>query len=382
MKSFFIYSAGGGAGDWNGIKRVWKQHMPINIKSRILLKFGDIFLEHSTGKRFIRPQRWTNINNLRDWLCENTLDDFLLSPQSEILLDSGTAKAVNMIAYHNPKATCHQLIEIFNKTFEDYNVFEKYVSVICESQLNRAVTFDIPNPFKIRSQSANTRLNILEKDSTNQLIALSAEYSNILYKETKARMGNEFANSIITTIINGTWSQSEIELFLSKLEYDPFRNIAIGGLSSNTINSNKIYNYLDTLAPFSFEKADKLHFLGCGGIKKVQAIKAYGYSGDNISVDCSTYINRAIDGRIDGKAQSGYFDYNSKTLIRISHETKEKILYFHNSFQNPLFSCNEMEDILNTILLHQNNLSSNETYDARAKLIIHNADVFRYNIES
>lgn len=382
MKSFFIYSAGGGAGDWNGIKRVWNKHMPLNIKSRILLKFGDIFLEHSTGKRFVRLRRWASINNLRDWLYENTSDDFLLSPQSEILLDSGTSKAVNMIAYHNPNANCHELIEIFNKTFEDYNVFEKYVSVICESLLNRAVTFDIPNPFKIRSQSTNTRLNILEKESTHHLISLSAEYSNILYKEIKARMGNEFDNSVITTIINGTWSQSEIELFLSKLDYNPFNSIAIGGLSSNTINANKVFSYLDILAPFRFDKADNLHFLGCGGIKKAQAIKQYGYYGDNISVDCSTYINRAIDGSIDGEAQSGYFDYNSKSLIRISPGTKQEILNLHSNFQTPLFSCDEMEDILNTILLHQSNCSSNETYDARAKLIIHNADVFRHNIES
>lgn len=382
MKSFFIYSAGGGAGDWNGIKRIWNEYMPLDIKSRILLKFGDIFLEHSTGKRFIRPRRWANITNLRDWLYENTSDNFLFLPQSEILLDSGTAKAVNMIAYHNPNDNCHQLIEIFNKTFETHNIFEKYVSVVCESRLNRAVTFDIPNPFKIRSQSANTRLNILEKESTNQLISLSAEYSNILYKETKSRMGEDFANSVITTIINGTWSQSEIELFLSKLAYNPYNSIAIGGLSSNTINANRISHYLNTLEPFNFEKADKLHFLGCGGIKKSQAIKQYGYSGDNISVDCSTYINRTIDGNIDGTSQSGYFDYTSKSMIRISHESKEKILYLHSNVQNPLFSCDEMKDILNTILLHQSNCSSNETYDARAKLIVHNADVFRYNIES
>lgn len=192
-------------------------------------------------------------------------------------------------------------------------------------------------------------------------------------------MGKEFANSVITTVINGTWSKEETELFLSKLTYNPYTGIAIGGLSS--INSNKINAFLETLAPFNFEKANKLHFLGCGGIKKAQLIKQYGYSGNNISVDCSTYINRAIDGSTNGKTQSGYFDYNSKRMIRISHETKEEILYLHGNFQNPLFSCDEMEDILNTVLLHQSNYSSNETYDARAKLIVHNADVFRHNIE-
>ena len=42
MKFYFIYSAGGGAGDWNGVKRVWAESMPHHLKSRILLKFGDV----------------------------------------------------------------------------------------------------------------------------------------------------------------------------------------------------------------------------------------------------------------------------------------------------------------------------------------------------
>lgn len=37
MKFYFIYSAGGGAGDWNGVKRVWAESMPHHLKSRILL---------------------------------------------------------------------------------------------------------------------------------------------------------------------------------------------------------------------------------------------------------------------------------------------------------------------------------------------------------
>lgn len=45
MRFYFIYSAGGGAGDWNGVKRVWNDWMPEYMKSRILLKFGDVFLE-------------------------------------------------------------------------------------------------------------------------------------------------------------------------------------------------------------------------------------------------------------------------------------------------------------------------------------------------
>ena len=49
MKYYFIYSAGGGAGDWNGIKRVWKEDMPEKLKSNILLKFGDIFFNHKSS---------------------------------------------------------------------------------------------------------------------------------------------------------------------------------------------------------------------------------------------------------------------------------------------------------------------------------------------
>ena len=37
MKYYFIYSAGGGAGDWNGVKRVWNNYMPTCLKSNILL---------------------------------------------------------------------------------------------------------------------------------------------------------------------------------------------------------------------------------------------------------------------------------------------------------------------------------------------------------
>ena len=89
MRFYFIYSAGGGAGDWNGVKRVWNDWMPEYMKSRILLKFGDVFLEHASGTRFIRPQRWRNISNLREWLFDNVRDEFVYSHDCNILLDSG-----------------------------------------------------------------------------------------------------------------------------------------------------------------------------------------------------------------------------------------------------------------------------------------------------
>lgn len=380
MNFYFIYSAGGGAGDWNGVKRVWSDWMPEHLKSRILLKFGDVFLEHASGNRIIRPQRWRNINNLREWLSYNVDDDFIFTDQCNVLLDSGTAKAVNLIAHHNPTTDCEELIETFNRIFNENRIFEKYISVVCESEIDSAVTFDIPNPFKIRSQNGNARLNILEREYNDRLIELSAQYSNIIYNGIKNKRGRSYADSVITTIINGTWSPEEIDLFLSRLCYNPDK-IAIGALSSTTISPSNIGEYLDNLEPFGFDRASQLHFLGCGGFKKVDAIKRYGYNGDNISVDCSTFINRSIDGNTSGTAQSGYFDYYSKELTRIRPDTKDYILELHSAVDNPLYTCDEMEDILDTIIEHQSGNSSSETYNARAKLMFHNADVYRFNAE-
>lgn len=380
MYFYFIYSAGGGAGDWNGVKRVWNEWMPDRLKSKILLKFGDVFLEHASGNSIIRPQRWKKITNLREWLFDNVNDRFVLSNKCNILLDSGTAKAVNLIAHHNPTTNCNELINTFNRIFEDNHIFDKYISIVCESYINSAVTFDIPNPFKIRSQNGNARLNIIERESNAKLISLSAQYSNIIYSGIKQKMGDEFANSVLTTIINGTWSREEIDLFLTKLNYKP-NKIAIGALSSTTISPDNIYKYLDNLFSFGFENAHQLHFLGCGGFKKANAIKQYGYNGDNISVDCSTFINRSIDGNTSGTSQSGYFDYNSKELTRIGPDTKDLILKLHSKADRPLYSCDEIEEIIDTIIEHQSGNSSIDTYNARAKLIFHNADVYRYNTE-
>ena len=360
MRFYFIYSAGGGAGDWNGVKRVWAEWMPEHLKSRILLKFGDVFLEHAAGTRFIRPQRWRDISNLRVWLADNVDDDFVFSDQCDILLDSGTAKAVNMLAFRYPTADCEELIETFNRVFDENRVFDKYISVICDSEIDSAVTFDIPNPFKIRSQNGNARLNILERESNARLIELSAQYSNIIYEGIRREKGVLYANSVITTIINGTWSSEEIDLFLNRLNYNP-NKIAIGALSSTTIRPDNISEYLDNIVSFGFDRASQLHFLGCGGFNKVDAIKRYGFDGDNISVDCSTFINRSIDGNTSGTAQSGYYDYYSKELTRIRPDTKDYILALHSAVDNPLYTCEEMEEIIDTIIEHQRGNSSNET---------------------
>lgn len=317
---------------------------------------------------------------LRDWLSKDVQDEFIYSDRCNILLDSGTAKAVNLIANHNPAADCKELIEIFDQTFDENNVFEKYIDIVCESEINSAVTFDIPNPFKIRSQNGNARLNIIERESNERLIKLSARYSNIIYDGIRERRGERFADSTVMTVINGTWDKNEIDLFLNRLKYDPDK-IAIGALSSNTIRAQDIYKYLTNLESFGFEEASQLHFLGCGGFKKADAIKRYGFDGKNISVDCSTFINRSIDGNTNGTVQSGYFDYDTKQLIRIKNDTKIEILNRHAQADQPLYSCEELDDILDTILLHQSGQSSSKTYDARAKLMFHNADVYRYNAE-
>ena len=96
-------------------------------------------------------------------------------------------------------------------------------------------------------------------------------------------------------------------------------------------------------------------------------------------MDVSTPLNRAIDGNISNTKWSGYFSYINNRLYRIKIETKEQILNIHRNSVNTLFSEQEMSNIIDSILLHQNGQSSQETYNARAKLILHNSDVFRCN---
>ena len=72
MKFFFVYSSGGGAGDWNAIDRIWLNHMPQYFKDNLLIKFGDIFFNHRSSRSLIKPQYWANVDNARDWLIKNT----------------------------------------------------------------------------------------------------------------------------------------------------------------------------------------------------------------------------------------------------------------------------------------------------------------------
>lgn len=368
MDYFFIYSAGGGGGEWNGLKRVWKDKMPVILKSNILLKFGDVFFNHASHKKLVKPQLWNEIHDLRKWLFDATQDEFV-KRQTTLFLDSGTAKVVNQIKTNDPNISPNQLAETFQTLFTENHVLEKYVEIILNSNINYAVTFDIPNPFKIRTQSTDTRTNIFDRTHSSIMIDISADYANELYKKLDKNQDR------ILTIINGLWSQSEIELFFSRLNYTPDK-LAIGGLT----RERKFREALQNLNGFiDFQSYKKVHFLGCGGIKNVSAIKKVGLNLLNFSVDNSTAWNRAIDGNTSGTAHSGYFDYTSKKLIRITPETKNEILKLHSQFATPLFSITEIDEILTKVIQHQSGNSDHSTYNARALLALHNTDVFRVN---
>lgn len=366
MKYYFIYSAGGGAGDWNGVKRVWNECMPTSIKSNILLKFGDVFLNHAAPTTPCRPRRWNTVSNLRQWLFEATGDEFVLA-DANVLLDSGSAKLVNFIAHNNPLISNEALIDEFDRIMVRHRILEKYADVIEKSNINGAVTFDVPNPFKIRSQNGNARLNILTQNDSRRLIELSAKYSNKIY-----RFLNENDDRLYT-IINGEWNIAEIKLFLSLLDYTP-KNIAIGGLSAADDATFRLN--VNTLAKANLNY-EHIHFLGCGGLKKVAYLRTTVFNNARTSVDCSTPINRSIDGNVSGTSQSCYYSYQEQELIRIKPETRERILRLHATAESPLFNLEEMTDIIDTVLKHQNFQSCEDTYNARARLLIHNSDVYK-----
>ena len=377
MDYYFIYSAGGGAGDWNGIKRIWASSMPEFLKANILLKFGDIFFNHVSSPNLLRAKRWETINNIRDWLFNNVNDSYVLT-DSNILLDSGTAKIVGWIAHHNPTITTTEILSLFDKAVDDFNLLNKYADIVVNSDINYAVTFDIPNPFKIRSQNGNTRTNLIfnsnfEDEKAEQLsIDYCAKYTNKLYKKLLLKIGEENAIKKIMVTCNGLWTKSQYDYFLSILSFRPI-NIAIGGLTRN------MANYIDNIISWNIEQYSRIHYLGCGGINNVELLKLKHLDYEQSSVDVSTPLNRAIDGNITNTKWSGYFSYVDKNLYRIKHSTKEFILNQHRSFSQTLFSEEEMNEIIDLILKHQDGQSSKETYNARAKLILHNSDVFRIN---
>lgn len=371
MKYFFIYSAGGGAGDWNGLKRVWKKRMPHVLKKRLLLKFGDVFYNHASSPNLIKPQLWSIVSDMRKWVCENVHDDFVQN-QSIILLDSGTSKIINHIMTNHEGYSVEQVIERFKGLIRENSIMQKYVEIIKNSDVQEAVTFDTPNPFKIRTQTQNTRTNVFNSQNNVLLIRTSAEFVNQMF-----HLMGESQDKILTTI-NGLWTNDEIDLFFSLLDYTP-NKLAIGGLTRTSSEISKIMQRLDK--KLNFQDYERVHFLGCGGIEITSGIKDNIQNDDYLSVDNSTPWNRAIDGNTCGSSQSGYFDYISKRLFRINPSNKAQIFLVHTNAPNPIFSLDEMKDIINKILTHQSNHSSQETYEARALLAIHNHDVFRVNAE-
>ena len=58
MNFYFVYSGGGGAGDWGGVNRIWNNAMPDYFKDHLLIKFGDIFFNHK-GTKFVFKQHVT-----------------------------------------------------------------------------------------------------------------------------------------------------------------------------------------------------------------------------------------------------------------------------------------------------------------------------------
>jgi hypothetical protein len=286
-------------------------------------------------------------------------------------LDSGTSKIVNFIVTRHPNFSETQIINEFLRLVSTQGILQKYVNIINTSNINEAVTFDLPNPFKVRTQSTNTRTNVFSVASSARLIAESANYCNQIY----ALLGN--SQQRMLTTISGKWTTAEINRFNSLLNYTPDK-IAVGALTR--ANSNDFTTALQTMdSIYNFSTLSRVHFLGCGGIDNVDLIKAAGFNLDHISVDNSTPYNRAIDGNTVGTSQSGYFDYSNYALHRINPTTIQNILLLHSQYANAHFTLAEMQSILSGILNHQNSNSSLSTYEDRAKLVIHNNDVFRKN---
>lgn len=372
MDFYFVYSSGGGAGDWSGVNRIWNEFMPLYFRDNLLIKFGDIFFNHKGLNRLTKPQLWNNISNARAWLIERTVDSSL-ETTSNLIMDVGTTKIVNYIACHYSSLSPEGVIEKFDEILSEELILDKYADFILESNINNAVTFDIPNPFKIRNQSGNTIRNIFTDSNCKKLlIDKCIQYANHTY----SKLGN---SSRLLVVVPSFLNKSEIESYLSNLDFTP-QKIAIGALID--LNDTEFVNALTRMSSnLNLSDYSKVHFLGCGGLKKANIIKRTLGNHPNFSVDNTTAYNRSIDGNKAGSSQSCYYDYIEKSMIRIKPSTKDCILCLHAKTDNSikLFTDIEMEGIIDSVLIHQSNQSSQETYNNRAKLVIHNFDVFKYN---
>lgn len=373
MKFYFVYSSGGGAGDWGGINRIFRQSMPQYFKDNILIKFGDIFFNHRSVESVIKRRLWNEISNAKSWLVSKTQDDSLENSK-DMIMDVGTTKIVSHITSKNADISNMQLIARFNRIMQEEGVMEKYCTIINNSNITNSVTFDIPDLFKVRSNIGNVDRNIFESDCKQKLIDSCVSFANDIYNNTKKNPDD------LMTIINIDWTEKDVDYYFSKLDYTPTK-LAIGGAAF--YNEKNIGEALDRINSFlHLDEYKRVHFLGCGGLTRCAAIKKYIGNYSSFSADNTTPYNRGIDGNVSGTEQSGYFDYSNGNLIRINPLSFDYILQKHRESEHiAYFSCEEMESILRGILQHQSGNSSSATYEDRAKLIIHNFDVFRHKNE-
>lgn len=378
MKLYKIYSAGGGAGDWGGVNRTFR-YLPSRAKENILLKYGDVFLNHASTIRngITREGRVNEILNLREWFYEKTGDDSAYS--INILLDTGAAKITSWIQAEHSEVTPDILLVEFDRILQEINLIEHYAKVIVASNVNKAISIDIPNPFKMRAGGVNRRLNVANHlDYEMTYVTLCAKYSNELFKSLVIESNQDFAEEVLMATIDGSWSEESLKVYFDSLDFTP-KNIAIGGLIGFRGESFKsaISNIINLLGDTT--KYDQIHFLGCGGAKNTRYILQQVDNKDNISADVSTPINRAIDGNKSGTSVSKYYKYQEfNKMIEIREENVEYILEDNKLTSNPLFEQDELEDILSNILDHQSGTSSLDSYEARAKLIFHNYDAYQY----
>lgn len=374
MDFYFVYSSGGGAGDWNGIDRTFLEHMPPYFKDHILLKFGDIFFNHRSSGEIIKPDVWRRIRNARAWIVSNTKDPSLLSTPN-MIMDVGTSKLVSFLTSFDADISEDEVIARFDEKLETEQILEKYCEVISTSNIHNAVTFDIPNLFKVRTQSGSVSRGVFGSgQSSSALMDACSRYANRIHSLLDKQPDS------IMTFVNAQWSLSEISQYFSKLNYTP-QKLAVGGLTdfNNALLRGKLQQ-MDTV--LNFNSFSRVHFLGAGGLKKASIIKEALGNIASFSVDNTTAYNRVIDGSTSGITQSGYYDYVSKNLFRIKPSTVSGILDLHRrSSSVAYFSVDEMERILQGILEHQSGKSSPYTYECRALLIMHNFDVYRVNAQ-
>ena len=78
---------------------------------------------------------------------------------------------------------------------DQYNILDKYCSVVLNSNIENAVTFDIPNLFKVRTQAGNVSRNLFSEPGCRELlITASAKYANYTYRNVNKESQFQFFN--------------------------------------------------------------------------------------------------------------------------------------------------------------------------------------------